>query len=118
MSKWEICLEQMEFFAYHGWYPEEREKGNVFWVDVAVRAELPGFIGKDDLKNSINYETIYQVVAKHMNTPVKLLETICENILADLKSSFGEDIRGYICLRKKHPPSLGKTGSSKVTRFF
>jgi 7,8-dihydroneopterin aldolase/epimerase/oxygenase len=118
MPKWEISLEQMEFFAYHGWYPEEREQGNIFWVDVAVSADLLGFIGEDDLENSINYELIYRAVKQQMNRPVKLLETLCENILTDLRASFGADIHGYICIRKKCPPSLGKTVASKVTRFF
>jgi dihydroneopterin aldolase len=118
MSKWEICLEQMEFFAYHGWYANEREQGNIFWVDVAIRTELPGFIGQDDLENALNYETIYQIVSSRMEQPVKLLETLCHNILEDLKLDFGDDIHGYICLRKKQPPTLGKTSASKVTRYF
>ena len=43
-----ICLEGLEFHAFHGVYPHERESGNWFEVDISVGTEIIQGAGRDD----------------------------------------------------------------------
>ena len=83
----QVALEGMHFFAYHGYYEEERIVGNPFIVDVYV--DLNSFDSRDDnITDTVNYEHIYKVVKSHMEHKYKLLETIALNIGEELKSRF------------------------------
>lgn len=82
-----IALEGMHFFAYHGYYEEERIVGNQFIIDAYV--DVSTFDSTDDdINDTVNYETIYDIVKIHMNKKYKLLETIALNISSDLKAKF------------------------------
>lgn len=118
MQTWVIGLEKMEFFARHGWYPEEQVQGNTFWVDIMVEVPVTLPVQEEDLAHTLNYEIIYAIVSRQMEEPVKLLETLCSRIHRDLQNAFGDAIHGHITVRKKQPPMLGKTEASLVTLRF
>jgi len=101
-----IALEGMEFFAYHGFYAEEQKIGNRYSVDVQVEWDIRSAGAQDDLQQTINYEKIYASVAHVMATSHKLLESIAESILQDIRSYFAE---GKVSVRvtKFNPPIGG-----------
>jgi len=103
-----ISLEGLEFHAFHGVYPHERESGNWFEVDISVETELrEGEIG-DDLDRTVNYEVLYQYVKDEMEKPSKLLETVAERIVARVLQDLPQVSRVELKIAKTNPPIGGK----------
>lgn len=100
-----IALEGMHFFAYHGYYEEERIVGNQFIIDTFVDVDTFDSMD-DDINDTVNYEVIYAIVKAHMNKKYKLLETIALNISTDIKSKFS-NIKKVRIKVSKIGPQLG-----------
>src|SRR5574339_445444 len=79
--KGRISLEGLEFHAFHGVYPHERESGNWFEVTISVDTDFSKGAAADDLEGTVNYETLYRIVKEEMEKPSKLLETVAEHII-------------------------------------
>ena len=112
-----VALEGLEFFAHHGVYEEERQKGNDFVVDVYAEANLDSAIASDDVRDTVDYEVIYDCIAKEMKIPSNLLENvggrICQSIITTLPAVTKVTVKVY----KLHPPIQGKCKSSSVEIF-
>jgi 7,8-dihydroneopterin aldolase/epimerase/oxygenase len=115
---WTISLENMCFFARHGWYEAEREHGNEFLVDVYIQHELQDFKGLDELESTLNYEIVFNIVKNEMNIPAKLLETVCWRIKDGLSKEFPDIKSCRIKIRKKNPPLDGNVKYSAVELEF
>lgn len=109
-----ISLEGLEFHAFHGVYPHERESGNWFEVDIAVEADIPEQIS-DDLTRTVNYETLYQLVKEEMEKPSKLLETVGERIIERVLGGLPEAEAVELKLAKINPPIGGKCKRASVS---
>ncbi len=109
-----VALQGVRFFAYHGFYPEEQVLGNHFVVDVEVEFLQQQHFTNDEIAHTINYEQLYAVAAKHMQHPRKLLETVVQTIIDDLKTAypFVEAIR--VGLKKLNPPLPGVVDCSFI----
>ena len=85
-----IALEGMQFYAYHGFYEEERIIGNRYQVDVYVHATplMPMPTKGEDINLTVNYETIYQMCKLEMKKPSQLLETVAQRILTRIKTYY------------------------------
>jgi len=110
-----IALEGMHFFAYHGYYEEERIVGNQFIIDTFVDVDTFDSTD-DDINDTVNYELIYNVVKSHMVKKYKLLETIAFNISAELKSKF-PSIKKVKVRVAKIGPQLGGEVDKAVIEF-
>jgi dihydroneopterin aldolase len=110
-----ICLEGLEFHAFHGVYPHERESGNWFEVDISVDTDIGEGAMQDDLGETVNYETLYAFVKEEMEKPSKLLETvagkIAERVLLHLPAVFQVAIK----IAKINPPIGGKCKKASVS---
>ncbi|MCL2178887.1 MAG: dihydroneopterin aldolase [Proteobacteria bacterium] len=109
-----IELEDMEFFARHGWFPEERTIGNVFRVDLRIEADLSQAACSDRLEDTINYQHVYAIVKREMEIPSRLLEHLCEKILCALYAELEGIQKATVKVSKKHPPLGGKVGHCSV----
>lgn len=102
-----ITLDELRFFAYHGYYPEEQVNGNEFYVAVSVSFPLAEFRkeeDQDDLAKTIDYEALYGIVSAEMDTPRKLLETVCQHILKKTLAEFSFVESVDITIRKTKLP--------------
>jgi len=109
-----ISLHGAEFFAYHGWYPEERKLGNRFVVDIDVDfIEETSFAG-DDISGTINYEQLYEIVEAQMKETKKLIETVGRNILDTTKDRFPAAKKVRVTIKKLNPPLRGKVDYSQI----
>jgi len=80
-----VSLEGLTFRAFHGFYDEERQKGNDFTCDVDV--DVKSFDSIDDnIYDTVNYEEIYAIVEDEMSKTKKLIETVAFNILERVKN--------------------------------
>ncbi|MDX2306554.1 MAG: dihydroneopterin aldolase [Microscillaceae bacterium] len=110
-----IILEGLEFFAYHGFYKEERKIGNKYNVDLIVEADLHEAADKDKLSFTIDYETLYRIIQQEMQRPSKLLEHIARQIIIQIYRQFPEVNSIEVSVAKFNPPVGGVCKWAKVT---
>jgi len=115
MNKDIVSLEGMEFYAFHGFYEEEREKGNDFVVDVHVTTDFAIASEHDDLEGTVNYEAVYAITKEEMAIPTKLLERVAQRILDRLFDAFSKVSTIEISVAKKNPPVGGQVKQSRIT---
>jgi 7,8-dihydroneopterin aldolase/epimerase/oxygenase len=108
-----IHLEKMQFFAYHGWYPEERTKGNQFEVSLNIEAEIPEKVTL--LEDTLDYVKVFEVVAGRMSIPTPLLETLAAEI-AEAVYKLDERVNAVsITIKKLSAPIKDFNGTVGIT---
>jgi len=109
-----IILEGLQFKAYHGYYQEEREKGNHFEVTLRVETDFSKASFDDELHGTVDYEDLYRIVSDEMQRPSKLLENvvsrISERILEELQAVDAVEIE----LSKLNPPIKGPCRAATI----
>jgi len=110
----EINLNDAEFFAYHGFYPEEQVLGSRFCVDIAVGFIPAENLNDDELANTVNYEQLYIIACEEMKHTRKLIETVAQAMFDRIqqKYPFAKNIK--VGLKKMNPPFSGRVGHSSV----
>jgi 7,8-dihydroneopterin aldolase/epimerase/oxygenase len=106
MSK--ILLENMEFFAYHGCFKEEQIIGNQFVVNLEIETDTALAEQSDNLKDTLNYQEVYNIVGEQMKTKSHLLEHVGRRIMDALVDSFAQIKYIKLKISKMHPPMGGK----------
>lgn len=109
-----ISLEGLEFHAFHGVYPHELESGNWFEVDIRVETQIAEGTVEDDLRKTVNYETLYQYVKEEMERPSRLLETVAEQIVLRVLRDLAEVGKVEVKIAKINPPIGGKCKKASV----
>lgn len=102
-----IFFNHIEFYAYHGAFPEENRLGQRFIVDLELGLYLQPAGQSDDLQQTVNYADVYQTVKEIVEgTPVKLVETLAERIADRCLSQYPiEEI--LVRVTKPDPPIPG-----------
>lgn len=109
-----IALEDVKFYARHGFYDEEQIIGGEFVIDIYVDATIMKAARLDDLGNTVNYETLFLICQSEMRKTKRLIETVAQNIIDRVQDHF-DNVKGVkVRLRKIHPPMSGRVGSSFV----
>lgn len=108
-----VALHEVRFFAYHGFYPEEQILGNHFLVDAEVEFNNKN-IGDDEISNTVNYEKLHSILTEEMKQPRKLLETLVQEMIDQIRAEFLflETIK--VGIKKLNPPLPGEVGYSLV----
>ncbi len=106
MSK--IILENMEFHAFHGFLEHENQIGNTFLVSVSMEIDTEKAGKSDDLHDTLNYQSVYNVVKKEMQIPSKLIEHVSQRIINTLFDEFIRIQQLTVKLSKLNPPLGGK----------
>ncbi|MFZ2907372.1 MAG: dihydroneopterin aldolase [Cyclobacteriaceae bacterium] len=110
-----IALEGLEFHAFHGVYPHERESGNWFEVDIAVETDFSVAAKGDTLVGTVDYEALYRIVKSEMEKPSKLLETVAEKIMQEVLQQLQAVISVELSISKINPPIGGKCKKAVVS---
>ncbi|MFN8338102.1 MAG: dihydroneopterin aldolase [Saprospiraceae bacterium] len=111
--KTKISIQGAEFFAYHGFYEEERKSGHTFVLDVEVT--LQSFDSQDDdIKDTVNYEMIYMICKNEMDKTHKLIETVVLNIIKHLHRDFPFISNARVRMEKIGPQLGGKVAKSVI----
>lgn len=102
-----VFFRGMQFYAYHGVYPEENRLGQRFIIDLELGLDLRPSAMSDDLAKTVDYQAAYDAVrAAVEGEPVKLVETLGERIAESLFARFPvTDI--HIRITKPDPPIPG-----------
>jgi dihydroneopterin aldolase len=110
----QIALHGAEFFAYHGFYPEEQKLGCRFSVDITTGFESLADLAGDNLDNTVDYEKVYIIACEEMKHPRKLIETVGQSILDRIKSKYPFVETINVTIKKLHPPLNAKVDYSAV----
>lgn len=110
-----IALTGMEFHAFHGCLPEERRDGNLFVVDFECEYEISEAARSDRLEDTLDYGSIYDIVADQMAIPSNLLENVAARIAEAIVSAHPELEHFSVKVAKRNPPVSGKAAWSSVT---
>jgi dihydroneopterin aldolase len=108
MHTYQVGLEDVRFYAYHGLFPEERILGNWFVVSVQVIKQVDSN-SFAQIDQTFDYGLIYGICKEVMTDPVDLLETVAASISNRLKLTF-EGLASYEVHISKEQPPLGMTG--------
>ena len=104
--EYRILLTRMEFRAFHGCYDLEQQVGNRFAVDVEITAELGDAAREDDVRKTVNYLTVYEVVRMQMRITQHTIERVAMNIIEAIYAAFAQ-VRHVKCTVSKLAPPLG-----------
>jgi dihydroneopterin aldolase len=115
MNSDKVALEGMEFYAYHGFFEEERKIGNRFTVDLEVTTNFEKAALNDDLTGTVDYVQLYAIVKDRMEIPSKLLESIGQDIANEIFKQFDAVVAITLSISKHNPPFGGICDRSKVT---
>lgn len=110
-----ISLEGLEFFAYHGYYPEEQRIGNKYALDITIHTNFATAAVQDKLSATVNYETLYQIAAKVMQEPAKLLEHIGFKVIAKVREQYPDVEKVVVKVSKFNPPVGGVCTRATIT---
>lgn len=97
----------MEFYAYHGYYPEEQVTGGRYRVDVYLTTDCTGAAINDDLAGTINYEQVYGITGVVMQQPSKLIEHVAQRILDRIMEQCAAAVQVTVRVSKLNPPVKG-----------
>jgi dihydroneopterin aldolase len=109
-----IELHQMHFYAYHGVMPHEREIGNEFEVSMKLEADLSAACTSDDVNDTINYATLYDLVNAEMQIPSRLLEHLAGRIFNRLTEEYPQIASLEVRVSKMNPPVKGKMEKAEI----
>lgn len=104
MSRDRITLRGLRGHGHHGVYPEERESGQPFVVDVVLFLDLAPAARSDDVADTVHYgELAQQVVAVVEGEPVHLLETLAQ-LVAEVCLSYEPVQQVEVTVHKPEAP--------------
>ena len=109
-----ISIENMEFYAFHGYYQEEQVVGSKFLVSLTIEADLDLAARSDSLKDTINYFSVYRLVKEQMEKKSKLLENTAKRIIDSIYNHFNNIQKVTVKVSKMNPP-MGGGRIEKVT---
>jgi 7,8-dihydroneopterin aldolase/epimerase/oxygenase len=110
-----IYINRMEFYGYHGVFPEETRLGQRFAVDLAVGLSLEKAGLSDRLEESVNYGELYQVCKEVVEgDPFKLIEAAAEKIASKVLKKFPLVVEVMVRVIKPNPPIPGHYQSVAV----
>jgi dihydroneopterin aldolase len=104
-----IKLAGMQFYGYHGVFPEENKLGQRFAVDVELSLDLSSAGKTDDLKQTVNYAEAYALIKQIVEgPPFRLIEALAEKIASDLLHQYTIVNDVTVRVVKPHPPIQGQ----------
>lgn len=99
-----IALKDSRFYARHGVLPQERRVGGWFVVTLRVGYDWSRAAQTDDVADTVNYATLYELVKHEMEQPSQLLEHVAGRIADHVKTQFSAVKSIDLWLTKENPP--------------
>lgn len=110
-----LRLRNMVFYGHHGAFPQEREQGIRFAVDIDLRLDLqwPGLT--DELATTVNYPVIFRLIERiQSGREFCLLEAMAEHIATAILQECASVVEVTVTARKFNPPVGGLLDAFEV----
>lgn len=109
-----IILEDIKIYANHGVLPEENTVGTNFIVNCEVQTDLWKAAETDDLKDTISYADLNQIIHDEMAKTSQLLEHVAGRIIAKIHEKFPQISYIKLKITKTNPPMKGEMKGASV----
>jgi dihydroneopterin aldolase len=111
-----IRITGIKGFGYHGVFEAERANGQDFYVDVELEVDLTRASVSDDVKDTINYAEVTDLVVEEITTnPVSLIEKLAGRIAERIKVNFAQAARVTVTVHKPQAPVSAEVKDISVT---
>ena len=110
-----IRLKNIKIYAFHGCLLEEGQIGSDYIVNLSVRGDLNKAIKSDELKDTVDYVDLQNIVMEEMEIRSKLLEHVGQRIINKILNN--EPLVNYVkvTVAKVNPPIGGDVAEVSVT---
>jgi dihydroneopterin aldolase len=112
-SIYQIHLENLLFFGFHGLYPEEKKIGQWFELNLEIQFSSSGVVHRMD--ETIDYTKVYDYLKERMKISTPLLETLAHQMMDDIFEMNLNIIHIKISIFKQQPPIEQFQGRIGVT---
>ncbi len=102
-----IYIKEVRFHAFHGVMPQEQTVGQDYLVSVRCGVDISAAMKEDRLENTLNYAELYQLVAKEMSVPSKLIEHVAGRMAEAICNAFPQVESLDLTITKQNPPMGG-----------
>ena len=102
-----IIVEGINLYSYHGCLEEEALIGANYIVDVIMETDFTEAAKTDDLSKTIDYVIVYNIVKVQMAIRSKLIESVGQRIIDELKKEFDALKKVEVKISKLNPPMNG-----------
>lgn len=99
-----ITLTNVRFRALHGVLPQERRVGGDYLLTLRVGFDVSRAVQSDDVADTLNYATLYEIARQEMAIPSQLLEHVAGRIGQRVLSEWPEVTTIDLTLTKENPP--------------
>lgn len=110
-----ISIVDLEVFAHHGVLPEEKERGQVFLIDLDIDLDASIAARDDDIESTVDYASVAGEVARLATAETyNLIETLASRIAAYLMTLERVE-RARVTVKKPRAPLGVTAGNVAVT---
>ncbi|MFH0736493.1 MAG: dihydroneopterin aldolase [bacterium] len=103
-----IKIRNARFYAYHGVLKEEQNIGGKFDADVDIYTDFTAAAKNDDLKKTVNYADVYNIINNIVHTKkYYLIETLATLIADGLLKEYPQIFKIAVRVRKSNVPAGG-----------
>jgi dihydroneopterin aldolase len=103
-----VMLKGLQFYGYHGVFPEEQRLGQLFLIDLVASLDLQPAGVTDQLDKTINYAEMYEHTKQIVTGPsVQLIESLAEQIASKILTYFELIEEITVTVVKPNPPVPG-----------
>lgn len=115
MSTGTVRLINAVFYAHHGVMQEEHRIGGRYEVDVSVDLDFEAAARNDDLKATVDYETVYRLVQEIVTqNRFYLIEKLAYLIAHAVVEAFPRVLAVEVTVRKPNPPVGGTSDRAEA----
>jgi dihydroneopterin aldolase len=102
-----IKLHNIRTFSFHGCLEEEGKIGSDYRVDLEIKTDLRKSSLTDELKDTVDYVLLNQIVVVEMDIRAKLLEHVAHRIITRIFKEIPSVSRILLAVSKLNPPIGG-----------
>jgi 7,8-dihydroneopterin aldolase/epimerase/oxygenase len=102
-----IKLKNIRTFSFHGCLEEEGKIGSDYRVDLEIKTDLRKSSTTDDLKDTVDYVLLNNIVVEEMDIRSKLLEHVGHRIITRIFKEIPSVSRIVLAVSKLNPPIGG-----------
>jgi dihydroneopterin aldolase len=102
-----ITIEGIRLYAYHGCLEEEGKIGGEYIVNVYMQTDFMEAAQTDELLQTIDYCTVFNICREEMAIRSKLIEHVAKRIYDKLLNTFPQLLHTKVVVVKLLPPMHG-----------
>ncbi len=99
-----VFLRNVRFYAFHGVLPQERQVGGDFLLSLRVAYPLDAAMESDEVGDTLNYATLFELAKREMDVPSQLLEHVADRIVKAIRATLPAVTSVELELTKQNPP--------------